>query len=76
LTPQDHFAALLCEALAPAAPPVAGANMRALCDFAHMVYDVAAQSSTLDANVRFSRFSLCCKLGLPPACSYYPSATL
>ena len=49
---QDRFAGLLCEALAPSAPPLAVANMRLLCDFAHMVYDVAAQSSLTEADVR------------------------
>ncbi len=56
---QDHFAGLLREALPSSSPPVAAANMRLLCDFAHMVYDTAAQSSTTEADVRLYWLSLC-----------------
>ena len=56
---QDHFAGLLCEALPSSSPLVAAVNMRLLCEFAHMVYDTAAQSSTTEADVRFPSLSLC-----------------
>ncbi len=56
---QDHFAGLLCEALPSSSPPDSAANMRALCDFAHMVYDTAAQSSTTEADVRLHWLGLC-----------------
>ena len=52
---QDHFAGLLRAALPPTAPPVVAANMRQLCEFAHMVYDVATQTSTLEADVRLTQ---------------------
>ena len=48
---------LLCRSLAPSPAPVAVANMRALCQFAHMVYDIAAERSSMDADVS-RRFQL------------------
>ena len=73
VSPQDHFAALLCRLLAPAAPPVAVANMRALCNFAHMVYDIAAQSSTLEADVRSASHRLLYVAAMPATRLHMPS---